>query len=377
MSSYKLFTLFALTLLTFAYANTMKGISLDFWTDYDLADFNCFTGQGKQMMRIPIFTYKNWKISSSFATHYNNAVTAGFKSIDVLAEIMNNGNTNRETPSYICSSISETLPATFNGTVWLGISDPAWNGIIEDRLDFLEAVINYCNALGLSIGIHTDTDTWTETFASSFRSSIPKKLSFARAFGVSDASFEDFEPFGSWDITSLKIKEYQTDAKFCGRTVSFLFHNDTAVQEGRYLSFNDVNVTYSTVRPKDETQNYDPLVDLLVIMNPNLTVNGSGWNSGAYAEQWIEFALKTPAYIDQLALLPSIYSPVSDGKSSAKVQIDITCEDGSVFSNKIEKVFDRTAFENVTIGAKIVKVRITTLEIDSWVGWTRVLFKLS
>jgi len=375
MSSFKYIIIFALTLLSLTSASSYKGISLNYKTDYDLSDLKCFVTQGKNMIRIPIFTYKTWKISSSFATHYKNAISAGFKIVDVIADIVNNGDTNTQTPAYICSSISETLPTEFNGTVWLGILDPAWNGIIEDRYDFLETVVNYCHAVGLNVGIHTDPTAWNEIFATSTRTGIPNKLSYS--IYSTGANFEDFEPFGHFDATGVRVKEYELNEELCGRTVDLLFQNDTViVDHGSYLTFDQVQAAYSAIRPKDDSQNYDPSIEFPQIMNPIVTGNNSGWSSGAYAEQWIEFTLNNATYIDQLELLPNIHTPTGEGKVSGTVQIDITCEDGAVSSTKIDKVFDKSVFETIKVGVKITKVRITTLKIDSWVGWTRVLFKL-
>lgn len=74
--------------------------------------------------------------------------------------------------------------------------------------------------------------------------------------------------------------------------------------------------------------------------------------------------------------MPSINSPTGEGKIQGIIQVDITVEDGSVYSTRIEKVFDQTVFEVVKVGLNISKVRITTVRMDSWVGWSRVLFKL-
>jgi len=369
----KSFILITLALLTIANANFQKGVGLHFHLDYDYNDFKCFIEQGKKFVGLPIFSYTNWKISSGFATHYQNAVKAGFKSIDVIAEVKNNGNSNIQTPAYICISISDALPDDFNGTVWFSVTENSWGGIVEDKLDFLEAIITHCTAMGLNTGIHTIPGVWTQTFEDMSRSTIPNHLSYISV--SEDVNFDDFEPFGSWNNTSVKMKEYDIDTSLCGTGVSLLFKGADNSKGITYLTYDHVQMNYSSLWPKHKEQEHDPAFALPQVMNPDRTLNTYGWQSGGYAEQWIEFTM-TSTYVEQLELLPSINTPVGETSSEAVVQVDITGDDGAVYSTKLEKVLNTNTFEIVKVGRKVKKVKVTTLKIDSWVGWSRILFRL-
>ena len=373
MSSFKYFVLVSLALFTIAYAKYQKGVSLYSHTDYDTNDFKCFYELGKRFVGIPIFSYTNWKITSSFATHYQNALKAGFKFIDVIADIKNNGNNNIQTPSYICLSILDALPLDFNGTVWFSIIDNSWDGVIEDKLDFLEGIINHCTALGLNPGIHTMSSIWTEIFSTSSRPRIPNHLSYVSP--SEDINFEDFEPFGSWNQTSVKMKEYEIQSSLCGTGVNLLFKGADSLNGAIYLNFDQVHVNYSSIWPKHISESGDPAYDLSQVMNPDMSVNTYGWQSGGYAEQWIDFTMNSTTYIEQLELLPSINTPVGGTNSEASVIVTIFGEDGGIQTITIGKVLNNSDFEIVKVGRKVKKVKITTMKVDSWVGWSRTLFR--
>ena len=104
---------------------------------------------------------------------------------------------------------------------------------------------------------------------------------------------------------------------------------------------------------------------------PANTLDGSEetlWNSGADAQQWIEFDLGTPTDVDLIRLLVSQYP---GGVTRHEVYAGAHEDPGRFIATIEGETNDRDRLE-VEIGATVRYIRILTTSSPSWVAWFEI-----
>jgi len=98
------------------------------------------------------------------------------------------------------------------GMIWLDIERYAWSSDESANQEFFESMLKQGLAMGQSIGIYTSLDSWTTIMGDSYSGGSDQPLWYAHYDGVPD--FSDFEPYGGWNVPS--IKQFSDQGAKCG-----------------------------------------------------------------------------------------------------------------------------------------------------------------
>jgi len=131
--------------------------------------------------------------------------------------------------------------------------------------------------------------------------------------------------------------------------------------------------------PPDVPEGWEPVDHPVVVAvqasasiePPANTLDGSEetlWNSGADAQQWIEFDLGTPTDVDLIRLLVSQYP---GGVTRHEVYAGAHEDPGRFIATIEGETNDRDRLE-VEIGATVRYIRILTTSSPSWVAWFEI-----
>ncbi len=139
-----------------------------------------------------------------FTDNYSDAKKAGLVS-DAIIKM-----SDVSSPQDICEQTVHTLPSAFTDTVWISLY-PAddWKKPVEQRMAYLDSVIQTCQSHGLNLGIYSSFDQWTNVFGD--RSASSATVQALPVFYINDGTgynFYDFNEtsFGGW--TAPTMKEY-------------------------------------------------------------------------------------------------------------------------------------------------------------------------
>ncbi|EYB95350.1 hypothetical protein Y032_0161g3385 [Ancylostoma ceylanicum] len=121
-----------------------------------------------------------------------------------------------------CASPAAQVEATVNrlhaegakfGMIWLDIEIYAWPNDVNYNRNFINAMGNQLNAMGVNWGIYTNNNNWANIVGISWNQWASRPLWWANYNGHQD--YSGFVPFGGWSKPS--IHQYAGDYKApCG-----------------------------------------------------------------------------------------------------------------------------------------------------------------
>ena len=187
--------------------------------------FNCFA-KLKFTRAIAIIADEQGTLYKNFRDNYNSAKAAGFALFD--ARLLVN---DTLIPEKFSATITQALPPSFNGTVWLSVFDIAnyWKKPVSQRIAYLESLILAFKQHGVKVGIFSDYYWWKNVFGSrNAGSDILKAVPLCYSFDdVPLPSFNDWNKasFGTWDAPSMKNYEFSID--ICSIRANFFNYYET------------------------------------------------------------------------------------------------------------------------------------------------------
>jgi len=189
-----------------------------FMGPYNISTWQCLHDHGIDFAIIQIWRGHH-QLSDHFPLDWQNAKAVGIYQVDAYAYVCNNCPGN--TPKNICTVIQNTLPAGFDGMLWIDVEDckDCWVGTPEERLSFLEDIMATCDSMGFNLGVYSCHGPWSMVFGTANYTS-GTLTNYPLWFGDYDnkESFDDFEKlkFGNWKAPVLK--QYNAGQELCGIT---------------------------------------------------------------------------------------------------------------------------------------------------------------
>jgi len=168
----------------------------------DVQTFECYVQKNVSLVVSTVWDQVGGPVLL-FNDSYTNARTAGINNYDAIIKM-----NDVSLPEDICQQTVHALPDDFNGTVWITFYT-LWNRAIEERISYLDNVIQTCQQHGLKMGIYSYQQQWMAVFNDMFASSeTVQALPLFYANHDQKASFDDFQMshFGNW--TAPAMKEY-------------------------------------------------------------------------------------------------------------------------------------------------------------------------
>ena len=197
---YKLYLLCLVITVAFAKTSLWVGNGL-YWSDYGgLA--------GKKIPRVIMrLVGEDGRFNDGFLSNYIWARDAKVPIVDAQAVLNDNIPANK-----FCDDLDYHLPISFsrfNGTIWLRLFNQKglWSLKAQDRIPYIEAVVNSCQKYGYKVGIAVDTITWVALMGrQSAGSAALGKLPLWYSNWNGAANFDDYAytGFGPWSAPTMK-----------------------------------------------------------------------------------------------------------------------------------------------------------------------------
>ncbi len=176
-------------------------------------------------------------VNKDFPSLSSIAKDAGILSVDALLTV-----NSTIIPTEISASVAAALPSDFNGTVWLEVlyDLSLWRLAQEDRISYLESLVEAFKDEGLQVGIYSRIEAWEVVFGkkkagSDTLKSVPLWYTsydeVASFFGFAVYSFGTWtEPsrksfgMGTWDCNNtIRTYNYEESQSEILRMRKFLF----------------------------------------------------------------------------------------------------------------------------------------------------------
>ncbi len=193
----------SLIVLFFAFASAKFGLHVTWAPNVTLQTFECLAQNNSISLIIADISNPSQGPDYYFMLDYNLSKAAG---IPVDASILLY---DGFTPEDFCADAVHALPADFNGTVWLYITE-IWKRAVGQRMDYLDDVIQNCQQRGLKVGVFSNRYDWYYLFNDRYASSETVKA--VPVLYPHDDSLPDFDDwdwehvaFGKWDAPTMKI----------------------------------------------------------------------------------------------------------------------------------------------------------------------------
>ena len=132
-------------------------------------------------------------------------------------------------PCYSCGNPAKQMDDTVNalknagakyGMLWIDVEGTQyWSSNSQNNVNFIQAMVDEGNKLGVSLGIYTSASQWNPICGGSTQFS---KYPLWYPHYDNNPSFSDFSSFGGWK--SPAIKQYQGDITFCSAGVDMNYY---------------------------------------------------------------------------------------------------------------------------------------------------------
>ena len=167
---------------------------------------NCIKDQGVTRVAMELLNQYGY-VNLNFGESFNNLRDGQITSIDAIVPIQ-----DLYDPDTLCSNLDRFLSPDFDGIIWLYIENfpDAWTKPMDQRIGFLEDIVDSCCYYGYNIGIYSNNTSWTEVFGDPFAGT--DKLGTLPMWYYNDQGEDNFNDFinagfGKW--SSPAMKEYK------------------------------------------------------------------------------------------------------------------------------------------------------------------------
>jgi len=166
-----------------------------------LSILTCFKAQSTNLFMME-FMSSSGTVNPNFAMNFFNSRLANIN-VDAIIRL-----NDASPPETLANYIASALPVAFNRTVYFEISRfNLWGRPLNQRISYLEQVVQACRKHGVSTGIYSSAEDWmtmmgSQGAGSDILKAIP--LWYEHDDGVQD--FSDFSSvgFGTWDKPTMK-----------------------------------------------------------------------------------------------------------------------------------------------------------------------------
>ena len=208
----------SLYLLPFILVLASANLAVDFST-YDLPPRNFFSCLSQQNVTKVILEISDEQgnINQNFLKSYIRAHDANIKDFDAIVRINDSLDVEQ-----IWDKISDAIPASFNGTVWLDVQDNQnlWSLNVSQRLQYLSLSVRigqyYKDAF--KVGVVSSADAWTHVMGTQgVGNEILNNVQVWYSNDNEAQNFHDFEyaGFGTWKAAAAGMKSYTGDTMIC------------------------------------------------------------------------------------------------------------------------------------------------------------------
>jgi len=214
--------IFKLCILSLVFASAFAGFCVDLWRAEELTreTGRCLVKNNVTRAVVEMSDEKA-KINSNFIKSYVDLLAVGIKDIDASIIVL-----DRLNPEQVCNNVAANLPAFFTGIVWLNVlkGDALWTDSIENRMSYLEGLVNACSKFNIRTGISTSPDDWESTMGdvSATSTSLTKLPLWYDDNHSNNQDFHDYNTFGGWNTPAMK--EFQIDQFLCDMYISGYNH---------------------------------------------------------------------------------------------------------------------------------------------------------
>jgi hypothetical protein len=202
-------------------AKASYNFAADLAVSASLSTLQCIYKQGYNSVLVQVYGPAN-------GGSVNNA---GCQSV-INAHSTNLGTEVYVTPSTTGKSGSQQFDEALNAmkasginirSMWLQVTSPInWPNNIQTNVNLIQSFISRAAAYGVTAGIYTNWYDWQQ-ITGAYTGFQSARLWYWSAYGQgptaeSQASFDDFRPFGGW--SSPAIKQFALNEALCGLTVN-------------------------------------------------------------------------------------------------------------------------------------------------------------
>lgn len=175
---------------------------------------SCFQSSGYGDFTVPRGYRSTGAVDTTVCSNLETAQSVGIPSRDVYMFPCPTCSSASSQLNELVSYLNANCPSAFSGRVWLDIEGAQyWFSSVSSNQDFFQALVDSCDASGVSCGVYSSASQWEAIFGSSsysYGSSLP--LWYAHY--DNNPSFSDFSAFGGW--TAPFAKQYMGDYNLCG-----------------------------------------------------------------------------------------------------------------------------------------------------------------
>ncbi len=155
---YKMRLKIGLILIVFSLASAKIGVNLGKYA-INLHEAECLSQNYKRVIGELVDQYGTF--NRNFDRNYYTLKDGGVTEVDARVTLL-----DILPPLSTCSLITEYLPSSFQGIVWLSVGAAKWTLETSERLSFLERFVDACKSRGLKIGIYSSLQKWKSSFGS-------------------------------------------------------------------------------------------------------------------------------------------------------------------------------------------------------------------
>uniref|UniRef100_A0A8R1DVD1 Lysozyme n=1 Tax=Caenorhabditis japonica TaxID=281687 RepID=A0A8R1DVD1_CAEJA len=186
-----------------------------------LSDMGCLREKGYKTVFVRAlnpFGYFDREVLNTI----NNAYQAGLGSEIYITPQINSTRTGAEQISLVYQNLRDN--GVYVRSLWIQVASPInWIGSVEERIQFIEDMLQRARNLGLSAGIYTSFYDWLELTGGWNSGSSDVLLWYWHVLGTgvtgeSNTTLEDFRPFGKWSAAA--VKQFGQVEKVCGMIVN-------------------------------------------------------------------------------------------------------------------------------------------------------------
>lgn len=189
-------------------------LGVDVSQSTSVSSFQCLKSSGYSFAVVRVFQ-SNGVADPNGPTTIANAWAGGMDHVDGYIF-----------PCYSCGNPSGQIQTAVNnlknhgtkyGMLWLDIEGTQyWSSNTSNNVNFIQAMVNELNALGVHFGIYTSKSQWTP-IAGGSTAFKTYPLWYPHYESPANPSYSDWVPFGGW--TTPAVKQYAGTTSICSASV--------------------------------------------------------------------------------------------------------------------------------------------------------------
>ncbi len=199
----------------------------------NVSTFQCMKKEGNEFMIIQAWGGSHM-INPYYVQNYKNAKAAGISQIDIYAFACNNCSNNQ--PQTVITAIKASLPAGFDGTLWIDVEPCNGCWLSPDvNLKYIDTLAQTALSAGFKVGVYSSLNSWSGVVGS-YEATTPliKSLKLWYAHYDFNPSFNDTKYYQFGGFAPPVMKQYGNAGKECNLAHDYNWYPDPHAEE-----FND------------------------------------------------------------------------------------------------------------------------------------------